>query len=189
MLDCAAKAMRDSLLCRLGDRLGTGGRYQIQRKLGSGQYSTCWLVSDEASPEPKHYACKILTANATKLVQAGILQELAIYERVRKGHKLEIFPSYGAGQVTFAQLIANTVLETTFIKRSPATVSSVSSPTFYPPASTTFVVHDRIEDCHCSRSNKLYWTALTAFVSCIARISCTLVCRLDHISTSPNSDC
>ncbi|KDR77473.1 hypothetical protein GALMADRAFT_65701 [Galerina marginata CBS 339.88] len=68
------------------------GRYKIMRKLGRGQYSSTWLVSDsQATETPQYYAAKILTAYATALHRKGLLLELEILKAIKelKGiHKL-----------------------------------------------------------------------------------------------------
>ncbi|KDR77477.1 hypothetical protein GALMADRAFT_65792 [Galerina marginata CBS 339.88] len=68
------------------------GRYKIMRKLGRGQYSSTWLVSDsQATETPQYYAAKILTAHATALHRKGLLLELEILKAIKelKGiHKL-----------------------------------------------------------------------------------------------------
>jgi len=86
------------------------GRYKILRKLGRGQYSTTWLVSDSqcvyvypwlsltlasdsrAQETPAYYAVKILTVNATKGHQYGHLHELEIMKALRKQQVTQTLP-------------------------------------------------------------------------------------------------
>jgi serine/threonine-protein kinase SRPK3 len=77
------------------------GRYKILRKLGRGQFSNTWLVSDQcvyvsatlarlsvshstrAQEKPFYYAVKILTAHATKGHRDGHSHELGIMAAIR----------------------------------------------------------------------------------------------------------
>jgi len=75
------------------------GRYKILRKLGRGQSSTTWLVSDSrcvylncylvlashsirVQETPAYYTIKILTAHATMAHQDGLLLELEIMKAI-----------------------------------------------------------------------------------------------------------
>ncbi|KAF8902208.1 kinase-like protein [Gymnopilus junonius] len=82
-LDLSAEQGFGYFLARPG--LVLNGRYHILRKLGKGQYSSTWLVSDSQSQElPKYYAVKILTAHATTHHRLGHLLELETTNSIKQ---------------------------------------------------------------------------------------------------------
>ncbi|KAJ6595963.1 kinase-like domain-containing protein [Mycena sp. CBHHK59/15] len=59
-------------------------RYTILRKLGEGVSATTWLVRDsQGRPQDSYLATKILTAEATKMHEAGKTKELEILKELR----------------------------------------------------------------------------------------------------------
>jgi serine/threonine-protein kinase SRPK3 len=58
-------------------------RYEILRKLGQGQFSTTWLVSDSKACAMTYRAVKILTVEATEENEDSHLLELEVLKRIR----------------------------------------------------------------------------------------------------------
>ncbi|KAF5336508.1 hypothetical protein D9611_006586 [Ephemerocybe angulata] len=59
------------------------GRYELLRPLGSGAYSTTWIVYDAFTEDTYHYAAvKILTRRATEEHKSGTMNELAFLKAI-----------------------------------------------------------------------------------------------------------
>ncbi|EIW60025.1 kinase-like protein [Trametes versicolor FP-101664 SS1] len=75
----------DQLPTQPGQTLNNG-RYEVHRKLGSGIYSTTWLVSDTRSDEigatSKYYAAKILTIEGSREHIDGSSRELEFLQQI-----------------------------------------------------------------------------------------------------------
>lgn len=69
------------------------GRYIVQANLGSGVWSSTFLVSDETEQKGKqYYAVKVLTRDATNDHRAGLMLELESMKKVRDGEPSEYLP-------------------------------------------------------------------------------------------------
>lgn len=69
------------------------GRYTVLRKLGSGVYSSVWLVSKNTDePGFKYMAAKILTVDGTRRHKAGQMRELEFLETVTAREEVDCLP-------------------------------------------------------------------------------------------------
>ncbi|KAI0632112.1 kinase-like protein [Trametes polyzona] len=85
----------DHLPVRPGQTLNNG-RYALHRKLGSGLFSSTWLVSDSAeyseSFTNKYHAAKILTLNGTRAHADGVSRELEFLQQIAACENVDSLP-------------------------------------------------------------------------------------------------
>lgn len=66
----------------LGDLLGSGGRYRVIHKLGSGGSGNVWMCCDLSSDSPCYVALKILLADCSKEEDCPELRVLTLEEAI-----------------------------------------------------------------------------------------------------------
>ncbi|KAF8910920.1 kinase-like protein [Gymnopilus junonius] len=92
-----SQTILDQILLRPGQLLKQG-RYQVHRKLGTGLFSTTWLVSDaeaefvEVSFPSKYCAVKVLSVEGTNVHKEGLSHELEFLQQIAADKKCENLP-------------------------------------------------------------------------------------------------
>ncbi|KAI0823098.1 kinase-like protein [Trametes gibbosa] len=86
----------DQLPIRPGQAL-KNGRYEVHRKLGSGVYSTTWLVSDNEAEcsdvvTDKYHAAKVLTLDGTRAHAGGASRELEFLQQIAACEDINSLP-------------------------------------------------------------------------------------------------